>query len=589
MDAITYLEPTKNILAVVYGKRGLSLLHLCPNSVSVLALQNSLLALGLLLAYHYPMHWIRWRLFQSVLSVCLWSMGVVNSLAYTPPFEGKYTQGCIVSYPGCYGVWAEKMKTLWGSELKVYEKLRPGIMVDSTGTLYSMSMDAGHWFGGKAFYIHKVTTSGNLSYKSVEVDKKVGDNYSWPYDGMNSFSEDDTFSKVAWVPLAPCMAQEANGTTDYVCAIVYVQPTRWWNTSSGPDTEGFLFLKIKKSDFSVVTARLENGLDNSKANGFGDFTALTYNKNVFTAIYDVGTAKIYVYWLHKFGSGDANCTKLNFHMVTDQGGPLVTYICSYAEQKEAFKHCIEPRIMKVGNEYHFATSNGYYPWWIKADPSTGDTTFADRNPYMDGYDANTSSASCCYHSDLNVIQHNGQTIALQLVMSKTSRLNEAYARWNASYISWNTSYVALTLYSWPAGYVWTGSRPIPPENCIAVFPVTSATSGYDISTTTLYKNTHMFVVHNDCIIYAYCYPGKKTHLILGTARYKFDSGNNIHLLTKREFVDQNGNSFGNLTNCSRIIFMDVKNGYLWIVFASVDNRSFYYFCIPAQDVIDYAI
>jgi hypothetical protein len=516
-------------------------------------------------------------------------MGIVNSLAYTPPFNGKYKEGEIISY-STDGVWLNKMTSLWGSNLKVYEKIHPGVMVDSTGTLYCVMPVTTLFFDGASF-LEKISPTGNKHRTAFYVDDGLGrDRYSWPSNRMNSFNEDANFSNAAWIALAPCMAQEANGTTDYVCAFVYVLPSRWWNTSSGADTEGFLFLKIKKSDLSVVTSRLENGLNNSKANGFGDFTTLTYNKNVFTAIYDVGTAKILAYWLHKDSSGDDNCTKLNYHTVTDQGGALVTYICSHGAIGNQQTHCIEPRIMKVGDEYHFATSNGYYPWWIKTN-SSGNTTFAGYNPYMDGYDSNTSSASCCYHSDMNVIQHAGQTIALQLVMSKTSRLNEAYARWNASYVSWSTSYVALTLYSWPAGYVWSNSssRPIAPENCIAVFPVTSATSGYDTLSTTLYKNTHMFVVYNDHIIYAYCYPGRKTHLILGTARYKFDSSSNVHLLTKREFVDSNGNSFGNLTDCSRIIFRDVKNGYLLLVFASVDNRTFYYFCIPAQDIIDQAI
>ncbi|MDR1254996.1 MAG: hypothetical protein LBJ78_03160, partial [Puniceicoccales bacterium] len=71
------------------------------------------------------MHWVHLRLFQGVLSVCLWSVGIVNSLAYTPPFNGKYIQGEIISY-STDGVWLNKMKAIWGSELKVFEKVRPG-------------------------------------------------------------------------------------------------------------------------------------------------------------------------------------------------------------------------------------------------------------------------------------------------------------------------------------------------------------------------------------------------------------------------------------------------------------------------------
>ncbi|MDR0646959.1 MAG: hypothetical protein LBF43_00790 [Puniceicoccales bacterium] len=491
------------------------------------------------------------------------------------------------------------MKSVWGSDLKILEKIRPGIMVDSTGTLYYIMMDVGTYFGGKSFYPGKITPNGTQSNGRFDIDSYMGDTYTWPGNSIKTIESDADFSKAAWVSLAPCMAQEANGTTDYVHSIVYVLPSRWWNTGSGGDTKGLLFTKIKKSDLSVAASSFVSGHWNIIARNFGDFTTLTYNKNVFTAIYDVGVGRTSVFWLHKFSAnGDYNSTndsgsttRLSRHVFNDQGGTVFNQGCSYGVAELAYKHCIEPRIMKVGNEYHFATSNGYYPWWIKAESTErSNTIFADYNPYMDGYDANTSSASCCYHNDLNVIQHGGQTIALQLALSKTSRLNDAGGQWNASYISWNTSYVVLVLYSWPAGYVWhnSKSRPISTENCIAVFPVTTGTSTEATSATTLYKNTHMFVVHNNHIIYAYCYPGKKTHLVLGVARYGLDAGNNVRLLTKREFVDSSGNSFGNLTNCSRIIFMDVKNGYLWIVFASVDNKSFYYCCIPAQEVINHA-
>jgi hypothetical protein len=129
----------------------------------------------------------------------------------------------------------------------------------------------------------------------------------------------------------------------------------------------------------------------------------------------------------------------------------------------------------------------------------------------------------------------------------------------------------------------------PAENCIAVFPVTTGTYGETASTSTLYRNTFQFVVYNNHIIYAYCYPGNKTHLILGVARYRLDASNNVHLLTKREFVDKDGNSFGNLTDCSRLLFMDVKNGYLWIVFFNTDRNVYRTVCISAQDIINQAI
>ncbi|MDR2769067.1 MAG: hypothetical protein LBB19_00705, partial [Puniceicoccales bacterium] len=465
------------------------------------------------------MHWIRLKFFQSILNICLWSMGIVHGLAYTPPFSGKYVQGEIISY-STDGVWLNKMASLWGSNLKAFEKIHPGVMVDSTGTLYCVMPVTILYFDGASF-VEKISPTGDRRRVAVYIDDGLGrDRYSWPSNRMNSFSEDANFSRIAWIPLAPCMAQEANGTTDYVCAIVYVLPSRWWNTASGPDTEGFLFLKIKKSDLSVVTSRLENGLNNSKAGGFGTFETTKYNQNVFTAIYDVGTAKIYVYWLHGDGAGN-NKTKLHFHMISDQGQALVTWQCSYGSENDQYRHFIEPRITMVGDKYYFSTGNAYSPTILTASPSTGNTTHFANVPYMSTFD-NHGTYGCAYHNDLNVIQHSGRTIVLQLAIGRSSTLGNSGGQWNTSYISWNTTYPALVLYSWPANLTWDSPIPIPTENCIAIFPITQlATTGYETSATTLYKNTHMFVTYNNHIIYAYCYPGKKTHLILGVARYKF--------------------------------------------------------------------
>ncbi|MDR1254830.1 MAG: hypothetical protein LBJ78_02240 [Puniceicoccales bacterium] len=70
---------------------------------------------------------------------------------------------------------------------------------------------------------------------------------------------------------------------------------------------------------------------------------------------------------------------------------------------------------------------------------------------------------------------------------------------------------------------------------------------------------------------------------------RLDSNNNVHLLTKREFMGTDGNSFDSLTDCSRFLFMDVKNGHLWLVFFNVDRDVYWTVCILAQDIIDHAI
>jgi hypothetical protein len=166
--------------------------------------------------------------------------------------------------------------------------------------------------------------------------------------------------------------------------------------------------------------------------------------------------------------------------------------------------------------------------------------------------------------------------------------NSGSQRWTTNYLSWGMSNIVLHVQSSTTGANWTGG----PENVIYATTLTAGNASITetVSISTLYKCTHKLVVYNNHIIYAYCYPGRKTHLILGVARYFIDSNKQLHLSTKREFADSNGNSFSSLANCSRIISMDVSaNGRLWITWMSADNQTYYYFHANAQDIIDQAI
>ena len=146
--------------------------------------------------------------------------------------------------------------------------------------------------------------------------------------------------------------------------------------------------------------------------------------------------------------------------------------------------------------------------------------------------------------------------------------------------------VVLHIESSTSGANWTGG----PENVIYTTNISccNASTSDTCSEATLYKNTHKFVVYKDYIIYAYCYPGKSKQLILGAARYYIDSQHQFHLLTKTEFRDKDGNSFGTLTNCDRLVFMDIKDGHLWLVWKSSD-LCFRMMYVNAQDVIDASI
>ena len=90
---------------------------------------------------------------------------------------------------------------------------------------------------------------------------------------------------------------------------------------------------------------------------------------------------------------------------------------------------------------------------------------------------------------------------------------------------------------------------------------------------------------------------------MGYAQYTVDENHIVKLLTQTEFKESGssgwGDSFGDFTDCSRIISMDLKNGHLWITFlkdsgvdannGTADDKKaaahYNYFHILASDLI----
>jgi hypothetical protein len=486
-------------------------------------------------------------------------------------------------------IWFQIPVSVWGADSKLLDTVRPGCMVDSTGTLYYIVHSFNNGFAWYRFVVGKITPNGTQAWYEFALDTSCMGNYTlWK---NNIGNETNQYANVIWVTMMPCLAQEANGTSDYIHLVTYMPPSRWWNNhgSPGPDTEGIMLTKIKKSDLSVAETKFiaaYKGEGNYagrglRADGFGDFTTLIYNRNVFTAVNNVNEAKTVVLWPHKnshnIATYDVNSNLSHRQLLQIDNNTLGQGFYGTSELGPTNTTCWEPRIITSDGYYYVMWSSGYTPRARKMyfNYSYWENSIStDQIGYFDT--SSNTEAGCNYHSDFGVI--NGKFLTLS--MTKTSRI------WTASYVSWNTSYVVLALFYYS---IHDSIGNCPTENCIAVFPVTTGTHEETASATTLYKNTHMFVVHNNHIIYAYCYPGKKTHLVLGVARYGLDTRGNVHLLTKREFVDQNGNSFGDLTDCSRLLFMDVKNGYLWLVFFNTGRSVYRVVCIPAQDVVNNAI
>ncbi|MDR2769292.1 MAG: hypothetical protein LBB19_01915 [Puniceicoccales bacterium] len=498
--------------------------------------------------------------------------------AYSPPFP--YASG-ICDYFVTSGAWFTRMVSDLG-EQAFFEKWHPGTLVDNVGDLYFIRNDTGGW-GGPGWYINRLSANGQNGISSTwsgfginTIDSRYNDNSRFSLSG-DSY-EVTIFKDHSWHILQPCIAQEVNGTTDYLYIFVSAPPSRW--TGSSNAGEGIGWTKLQKSKIgtsgwqSVVGTHL---FDYGNVLWISAFTPLNsnYNQNLFTAIHDVGAGKTSAYWLSTQASSGG--LRLNYLTLDNAGNDLISASshdtrCAHSEEcTNNWTYTIEPRILKGNNKYYLNLVNDICSYVYEANPSTGNTTSHTCLPLSWSGVIEANFAQRLYHSDIGIVKaSDGTEVPLMLQMAKGSYLTAIDNHWSANYVPWNLNHIVLGLAS-RVGSTWK----LPPQNCLAIFPVTAATIDAATSASTLYKNTHMFVVCGEYIIYAYCYPGGGKGLVLGVARYTLDANKHVHLLTKREFVDSNGNSFSNLTECTRIISMDAKNGHLWITF--VKGLSHYYF------------
>lgn len=261
-----------------------------------------------------------------------------------------------------------------------------------------------------------------------------------------------------------------------------------------------------------------------------------------------------------------------------------------------------PRFQKVDNTVYFCTSNGgeFRLGRFETAPQRIITSYYQ--DYIRRGEGYTTHAR--YSSDFCIVKNGSQHIACFLGLKATGIYSDFSATygWSNPTISWNPQHLACVLYSYPVpkSLVGIGSptnlKTYPSNVIYNTSIVRAGNDAVNISNTTaaaikrLYLNTQNIVAYTSAfgrnyIIYAYCYPGKTKQLYLGFAPYTIDAENHVYLGPKCEFRDKNGNSFGNFTDCSRIISMDLKNGHLWITFIRGDSSSWYRFHILAKDLV----
>jgi hypothetical protein len=536
---------------------------------------------------------------------CLFLSTIAHPLsAYTPPFSGKYVQGkCKYPYEK-KGKWYAALKTQYGSDDAVLESINPGFLVDASGTLFYVTVDAGYYFGGKSYYFVKVLPNGTLSQTYREIDDILGVPGKWDgYAGPTSAAQAGTESfRTAWIPLSPCIANEVNGTGNFFNVLIYQTPASWWWLEAGSQgfSEGFLWCRFNKSDLSLSNSYYVTYGDTraNMAQGGLPRRGISANQLGCVALYQETANKVFVWWLNCFppywSSYSTNMYLCAATFSTTNNSLSSTIRCSGSSCVD-YAYNLEPRVFMHGDYIYLLTMrNGYHPFISQISTSNGNvnTSYsASWGKCLHG--SGDNATECCYHSDMAMVRaSDGTNVFVVLMYSAGSRcnaMNDANAgpnRWNSNYTPWGDSNIVLHVQSSTNGSNWASG----PENIIYHTNVSmgNASIATTTSSATLYKSTHKLVVYNNYIIYAYCYPGKTQQLILGVAHYGVDANHNVHLLTKVDFKDSGGNSFGNLTNCSRILFMDVKGSHLWITWMSTDNKTIYHFHINPQDLIDNA-
>jgi hypothetical protein len=522
-------------------------------------------------------------------------------VAYKPPFD--YVSAKVLNSYTAFADdnWFNALVSAYGSAARVYELMVPSTMVDSNGNLYGIAVD--NWsgyFGGRSHYVIRINPSGIQYRYSYGFSVRIEGKYTWPDNRTPTPSTNDAtceyFPQRSWEGLTPCIAREYNGSSDYVYCLIYVLPSRWWNSSSGSDTEGLILVKVRKSDHELVDLRYLSYFSCPElAMGYFPRSSKNNNKVAFSACHDVNGQKVYCQWL---SSPDPTWSDLYVRtrtIIFDTSQNTWSSCSTLSMDNTASDYrsfSLEPRMIKgVNGIYSLAVRNGYYPYIHKVNTTTNYWTVWGNG--LHGSDWNTTD--CSYHADFEIVKASDNTEIFLVLMysygNRCSAMNNENAgpqRWTANYVSWGMSNIVLHIQSSTTGSNWTSG----PENVIYATTLTagSASTAETLSASTLYKCTHKLVAYNNHIIYAYCYPGKKTHLILGVARYFIDSNKRLHLSTKIDFADSNGNSFSHLADCYRIISMDVStNGHLWITWMSADNQTYYYFHANTQDIINQAI
>lgn len=392
------------------------------------------------------------------------------------------------------------------------------------------------------------------------------------------------------------------------------------------DVEGILMLKLTKSpiDTRVVEQKFYPGADNAacrfdhlRPRRDDDSYAFGTECGNFQAWVDTdnnGTDHVHLNWLGLKKENDfSTCT--TYHLYNGNISEIDSQL-----QFPTGGCFISSRAIKHGNYTYTANrsvrSQFGMVWFSKASYKTaGYETWGGATDSPFSYI--THDGSCndhfapCY--DFCIVENGDKPIFCILGLratsnkysSKTYLAEEKNARWGKDYLNLDASEIVLILSSNTSIYNLLRKPNEASEDPQNIIYSTGKTTDKSCSTTCghysnsydgygekqLFKNTHKLIAYtsnsgNKYIIYCYCYPGKSKQLFLGYAPY-YISNNKVHLLTKTEFAPPPTNNIyvEGFASCSRILFMDCKNGQLYITWTNADDTKVYSFHIAAKDLV----
>lgn len=573
---------------------------------------------------------------------------IAQNVEYTPEsISGKYKEGIINSGGFYYPYWMSTMQDFYGSDSAVRESFAPSAMVDSNGNLYTISLCEFNSSDGPCFEVRKyynvstdipnIKSDSFTFYPWTEIDPDVKPQCTEkPAFNHSSFSgisvTEDTektyFKDYIHNAFLPCLAQEVDGGPDCLYGFIYIPTTRLMNIqvdksqyekAENGGTEGVLFFEISKDLSGMETDYIPQTTCRAFQYNYLRLYAVNWNYKLqpqfgnFTAYY-YGD-KLYLYNLCNINNVGANAHYTYHSIFNTNFNTNGTYSSSEINTTNGAQYNISanPKFIKIGDYvYSMEMRDGYTPYLNMQSIKNGSVNLKSKcYKFLYLETTRQGHSSSLYHFDYHVFDAgDNKRVWCVLGFQSSNQYSDLKDEggWNGNYLYSNNNSsvskkISLVLWSLPLSSgvgqenfgSYTGNATECAQNMIYSTNVGSwtATSVTDTSSNDserLYLNTQKMCVYSkgskNYIIYAYCYPGKSgkgNHLYIGYAPYVITSDARLRLLTKVEFKDTDDNSF--ITDCSRIISLDCKNGHVWLTYMNKENTSYKYFYIKASDLI----